>query len=169
MTDWTRIKDDYVSRGKSLRSLAKEYDVCYSRLQKRAKQENWSGLRGAGEVVNGDFQESLNRLCLRLLDAVEQAAEELSLNVSVTKTKVKTEDGECTTEQRVLEPGGKVDCKDLKVLTAALKDLRDLQMIRDPMDIREQELKIRNLERQFAGHDSAVTVKLEGQTEAFAQ
>ena len=169
MTDWTRIKEDYLVRGMSLKSLAKEYGVSYSTVRNRANRENWPVLRGGNTVVNPDFRENLDALCLRLLGLVEQAAEELSHSVIVTKTKVKTEDGECTTEQRVLEPGGKVDCKDLKVLTAALKDLRDLQMIRDPMDIREQELKIRNLERQFTGHDSAVTVKLEGQTEAFAQ
>ena len=168
MTDWTRIKEDYAVRGMSLRSLAKEYGVSYSSVRNRAKQENWTLIRG-DKALNRDFQENLNGLCLRLLSLCEQAAEELSHSVIVTKTKVKTEDGECTTERKFYEPGGKVDCKDLKVLTAALKDIRDLQMIRDPLDVREQEVKIRNLERQFSGLDSAVTVKLEGQTEEFAQ
>lgn len=167
--DWTRIKEDYVVRGLSLRSLSRKYGISYSTIQNRANRENWPLLRGAGKVVNTDFRENLNALCLRLLSLVEQAAEELSLSVVVTKTKVKTEDGECTTERRYTEPGGKVDCKDLKILTAALKDLRDLQMIKDPMDLREQELKIRNLERQFLGQDTAITVKLEGETEGYAQ
>lgn len=167
--DWKRIKEDYVIHGLSLRSLSAKYGISYSNIRNRAKRENWSLLRGASKVVNTDFRENLNALCLRLLSLVEQAAEELSLNVVVTKTKVKTEDGECTTERRCTEPGGKVDCKDLKILTAALKDLRDLQMIKDPLDIREQEIKIRNLERQFLGQDTAITVKLEGDTESFAK
>ena len=167
--DWTRIKEDYVVHGLSLRSLVKKYGISYSTVQNRANRENWQLLRRGGEAVNPDFRENLDALCLRLLRLAEQAAEELSLNVTVTKTKTRTEDGECTTERRLLEPGGKVDCKDLKILTGALKDIRDLQMLRDPLDIREQEAKIRNLERQFAGLDSAVTVKLEGETEGFAQ
>ena len=166
--DWTRIKEDYVVEGLSLRSLARKYGVSYSTIQSRANRENWPLLRGAGEVVNPDFREKLDILCLRLVELVEQAAEELSMNIIVTKTKVKTEDGECTTERRYFEPGGTVDCKDLKVLTAALKDIRDLQMLRDPLDIREQEVKIRNLERQFSREENAVTVTLEGETEGFA-
>lgn len=169
MTDWTRIKEDYVVHGLSLRSLSQKYAISYSTLRNQAKRENWPVLREGAETVNADFRENLNGLCLKLLELAQQAAGELSHNVIITKTKVKTEDGECTTERRYLEPGGKVDCKDLKVLTAALKDIRDLQMIRDPLDIREQEVKIRNLERQFSRENNAVTVKLEGETEGFAQ
>ena len=167
--DWTRIKEDYASGSLSLRSLSKKYGVSYSTIQSRANRENWARIPGAGEVVNPDFQENLNALCRRLLALAEQAAEELSMNIIVTKTKVRTEDGECTTERRYYEPGGTVDCKDLKVLTAALKDIRDLQMIRDPLDIREQEVKIRNLERQFSRQENAVTVTLAGETEGFAK
>ena len=167
--DWTRIKEDYASGSLSLRSLSKKYGVSYSTIQSRANRENWARIRGGGEVVNPDFQENLNALCRQLLALAEQAAEELSMNIIVTKTKVRTEDGECTTERRYYEPGGTVDCKDLKVLTAALKDIRDLQMIRDPLDIREQEVKIRNLERQFSRQENAVTVTLAGETEGFAK
>ena len=50
----------------------------------------------------------------------------------------------------------------------ALKDIRDIQMVRPPLDIREQEAKIRNLERQFTEHgDTTVTVTLAGEVEQY--
>ena len=53
-------------------------------------------------------------------------------------------------------------------MKAALKDIRDIQMVRPPLDIREQEAKIRNLERQFTEHgDTTVTVTLAGEVEQY--
>ena len=168
--DWTRIKEDYVVDGLSLTSLSRKYGISYSTIQSRAKRENWQLLRRAGAVVSEDFRENLNALCMRLLALVEQAAGELDMIPVVTKTKIKTQDGEQSTERRCFEPGGKVDCKDLKILTGALKDIRDLQMIKDPLDIREQEAKIRNLERALTQTGStAVTVKMQGEMEDFAR
>ena len=167
--DWTKIKQDYVNSEISLRALAKKHGVSYSTLQSRAAREDWNLLRLGGESVPTDIRAALEGLSLRLLEKVGKAVDELDLREIVTKTKVKTEDGERNTEQRSYAPGGRVDCRDLKILTGALKDIRDIHMVRYPLDIREQEAKIRNLERQFtAAGDTAISVTLAEETEEFA-
>ena len=168
--DWTKIKQEYVSSQISLRALSKKYGVSYATVQSRAKREDWNAQRITGEDIHPDIRHAIEETARKLLAMVDRAVGELDSRPMVTKTKVKTEDGECSTERRYYEPGGNVDCKDLKVLTAALKDIRDIQMIRPPLDIREQEAKIRNLERQLVSPgDTAVTVSLEGEVESFAE
>lgn len=168
--DWTSMKNDYVNLGLSLRALSKKYGISYSTLQARAKREQWHLLRLGAEDMPSDLRQALEALCLRLLKAVDKAVGELDCRKIVTKTKVKTEDGECTTQREYWEPGGTVNCQELKILTSALKDIRDIQMIRAPLDIREQEAKIRNLERQLLVEGATeVTVKLEGESLEFAQ
>lgn len=168
--NWTKMKDDYVNSNISLRALAKANGVAYATVQRRATAENWQAQRIYGDSVSPDIRRALDDLSRRLLAAIERAASELDHREVVTKTKVKTEDGEVNTERHYFEPGGSINCKDLKVLTAAVKDIRDIQMVRPPLDIREQEAKIRNLERQFTqAGDTSVTVTLDGQTEEFAQ
>lgn len=169
MTDWTRIKEDYLVSGLGLRALARKYGVSYSTVQHKASREGWALQREGIPEGNPEIRDAIENAALKLLGMLTRAVEELDSRMIVTKTKVKTEDGEQTTERRYFEPGGNVDCKDLKVLTGALKDLRDIQMIRYPLDIREQEAKIRNLERQFtAAGDTAISVTLAEETEEFA-
>lgn len=91
----------------------------------------------------------------RLLDQILQAVGELNVGTVATKTKEKLENGERVTEERCCIPGGKVDVKDLKALTDALRILRDIRFPQTALDIREQEAKIRNLERQLAQQGQA--------------
>jgi len=169
MTDWTKIKEDYLVSGIGFRALARKYGISYSTIQYRANREGWALQREGIAEGNPEIRDAIENAAMKLLGVLMRAVEELDSRVIITKTKEKTEDGECTTERRYFEPGGNVDCKDLKVLTGALKDLRDIQMIRYPLDIREQEAKIRNLERQFTqAGNTEVTVNLEGEIEGFA-
>lgn len=163
--DFGTMKLEYETTDISLRALAKKYGVSYSTLQARCSREGWQ--RDVSSAP--ELQSRMDSLVSRLLEMAERAAEELDLTPVVTKTKQKTTDGEVNIEERRYEPGGIVDRKELKILTAALKDLRDLSCLRPALDIREQEAKIRALERQLDSHGNAqVTVTLEGETEGFA-
>jgi len=170
VVNWNDIKEEYLSSRVSLRSLSKKYEVSYSALQRVARQEDCQSLRRRKEAVHSDLKCSIDDISCRLLKAIDRAVGELDSCRVVTKTKVKTQDGEQSTEHISFSPGGNVDCKDLKVLTAALKDIRDIQMIRSPLDIREQEAKIRNLERQLSTDSGVhVTVTLNEELENFAR
>ena len=110
----------------------------------------------------------INVLTERLLERIDQAVEEQDRETLVTKTKEKTDTGERTTEEHT-QVKGLVDVKRVKDLSSALKTLRDIRMPMTPLDLREQEIRIRSLEArltQQSGQDILVTMS--EQLEEFA-
>ena len=62
--------------------------------------------------------------------------------------------------------------KDIRALTAAMGDLKDIMDIRSKADTREQEARIANLERQARAEvdkDQEITVRLTGGLESYGQ
>ena len=104
-----------------------------------------------------------------LLERLEQAAEELGLRITVHKVKEKDASGEHTREFREAEPGGTVDPGELKKLTGALKEIREVLAVKDELQMREQEAKLRQLEWQLEGRNTGVIVKLEGECVDFGE
>ena len=61
--------------------------------------------------------------------------------------------------------GNVLDKSTLKQITGALKDIKDIQGIKSDRDIREQEARIRNLEKQAeddTNKETTITVQFEG-------
>jgi len=171
MTDWKPLRDEYISGSGTLRELAECHGVSYDMLKRVSAVEGWRELRTKRQFRRSDegFQTRIEDITDRLLDQIQKATEELELATVVTKTKEKLEFGERTTEERQWISGDKVDVKDLKTLTDALRIIRDLRFPKSMLDIREQEAKIRNLERQLEDRGaSAITVTLAGEMEDFA-
>ena len=68
--------------------------------------------------------------------------------------------------------GSSVTEKAIRALTAAVKDLREIQGIKSQLDTQEQEARIANLRRQAertAEEKAAFTVTLEGETEEYVR
>ena len=114
--------------------------------------------------------ERVQRVAGRLLDRLEQAAEELDKGTVVIKEKKKTEDGEEIRE--VTKPGrkGMVDRGGLKQLTGVLKDLQDILTWDGSLDAREREARIHKLEQELNRESAAeaITVVLEKEAEGYA-
>ena len=70
--------------------------------------------------------ERVRRAAERLLDRLEQAAEELDKGTVILREKKKTEAGEEVTEVTKAKRKGIVDRAGLKQLTGVLKDLQDI-------------------------------------------
>ena len=104
-----------------------------------------------------------------LLGMIRKAVQELDLSYTSIKCQKDTEEGKLTTEKREAAPGGTVDRGGLKQITGALKDLRDLRLPRSELDIREQEMKIAQLEKQISGENPEITVRMEETLEDFSR
>ena len=68
--------------------------------------------------------------------------------------------------------GLRVTEKAIRALTAAVKDLREIQGIKSQLDTQEQEARIANLRRQAERAEegkAAFTVMLEGETEEYVR
>ena len=73
--------------------------------------------------------------------------------------------------EELLDREDGLDSQALRQLTASVKDLKDVQMIRSDWEIREQEAKIAKLQREARGEEKkgpgTVTVVMDGVLEKY--
>jgi hypothetical protein len=170
--DWNKIRTEYISTETSYRKLAEKYDVPVSTIFKRAKKENWVDLKkqNVDNLVAktletcGEMQvERLKRIQTAtddLLSKIEQAIKELNivLNTKTKKTKVieynnferpdKPTKEIIDEEIEVVETSSIVDRTGLKAIASALKDIKEIQMLKSDADMREQEARIAKLRKE---------------------
>ncbi|MBQ3146801.1 MAG: hypothetical protein IJB91_03640 [Oscillospiraceae bacterium] len=162
MADWKKIKTEYITTETSYRKLAQKYGLDQATIARRAKKEGWvsnrqqNASKTQAKIIDkisdktADKMARIEGITDKLLTKLDQAVNELDL-VIVTR-KIKTDNGttEETTEYREAREGGIVDRSGLRQITAALKDLKEIQMLKSELDRREQEARIANLQRQAA-------------------
>jgi hypothetical protein len=183
MADWQKIKTEYITTDISLRKLAEKYGIRYATVQDRSKKEEWITLRDQHRTstVSKSISKISNRqadklariegITDKLLMKLEQAVEELDLEIIKRKTKVEGEGLEVTTETMEAREGGIVDRAGLRHLTAALKDLKEIQMIKSELDRREQEARIAKLQKEAEGEDDdgEIQVVITGRAKEYAK
>lgn len=185
MDEWLKIKTEYITTDTSYRKLAEKYGVNYQTICARSKAEGWIKLRE--QHRNRTFTKTVNKisgqqakqaakindLADKLLVKLEQAIEELDLQVTTNKIKTVTGDTEQTMEFKVASEGGTVDRAGLRQLTAALRELKDIKGELSDLDRQEQQARIANLQKQAAKNDDAkagsVTIQLAGGLDKYAQ
>lgn len=168
MADWQKIKTEYITTDTSYRKLAQKYEVRYATLQTRAKEEKWPELRDRHRTSTvskslskiSDKQAAklarIEGITDKLLNKLEKAVDELDLEIIKRKTKVDDGLTETTTETMEAVEGGIVDRAGLRHLTAALKDLKEIQMLKSELDRQEQKARIANLQKQADREKDAV-------------
>jgi uncharacterized protein YjcR len=159
--DWSAIKTEYITdESTSYRKLAEKYGVSYTSIGARARKEGWAEER----------ERFLNKTLSKTLNAIgkKQAKRASRLQMVTEKLLTKIEAAVDDFDMRDLF----TDRTALRQITGALKDIKDIQMIKSEADLREQEARIRNLERQAEGDDrdlNAVTVTIEGGDDSWRQ
>lgn len=178
MVDWNAIKTEYITdEHSSYRKLAEKYGIPLGTLHKRAKREEWVKLKQqsgdrvvtksvtAIEKKKADKMTRIQNVADRLLDKIEQAVEELDIQLckNVEKTKVieynnherpdKPTKEIVEEKETILELKSIIDRKGVQELSAAIKNLKEIQMLKSELDIKEQEARIRNLEKQAQDED----------------
>lgn len=160
MTDWQAIKTEYITTQTSYRKLAQKYGIHYQAICNRSKEEGWIAQREqyrnntitktVEKISNkqADKMARIDDLADKLLEKLEQAIMELDRHIIVHKNKVETANGEQTTEFREAVEGGVVDRQGLKQIASALKDIKEVKMLRTELDRQEQEARIANLRKQ---------------------
>ena len=151
MADWQAIKTEYITDSSaSYRKLADKYGVHYNAVANRSKQEGWQELRKqhydstvttATSVI---AQQQVSRTT-KLLETADRLGDKVRQRIDA------------------LDAIG-APSQEFRHLSATLKDLKEICMIKSDAERREQEARIRHLEKAAAEADSApsVTVLLEG-------
>ena len=153
MADWNKIKTEYLTSDTSYRKLAQKYGVNATTIAKKASKEDWVSQR----------QQQANRTLSKTLTAVSnrQVNRAARLQKVADKLLNKIEAAVDDYNMAVLL----VDRQSLRQITGALKDIKDIQMIRSEADLREQEARIAKLIKEAEREDSGpnkVVIQIEG-------
>ena len=158
MVDWNKIKAEYIAGGTSYRKLAKKYEkdgVTFPMLQKKARMEKWTEMRKQRE--DKENTKIVNDI------ATKQANTGLKINVVANKLIAKLE---ASIDKLEVIDGGS-----LKSYTSALKDLKEITNSKSDIDLREQEARIKKLEKEAMQEqtDNEIRVIIEGELEEYSK
>lgn len=131
MTDWKKLRNEYINGNISYREMAEKYDVSYSAVKYHAQQEHWGekkrkqapklekmlAEKTAEKITEQTANDYVNRqkrifkLSDKLTEKIEQAISQLDVFL--------TEDGE-------MHQTGYVDTQKLRQIVSSLKDIKEL-------------------------------------------
>ena len=153
MADWQAIKTEYITTDTSYRKLADKYGVSRVQIGNVGKDENWVELR----------RQHLDRTVSKTVAAVESA------QVNRAKKMQSVADKLLLKIEAMVDRPEPLTEKAIRSLTAAVKDLKEIQSIKSALDEQEQRARIANLEKQASKDEtvSAPTLVVEGLPEEF--
>lgn len=141
--NWLKAKQEYImSADIGYRTLAEKYGVTFKQVRYRADKENWRELRAA-----------------HMAEIEAQNAKELAAHPVTESGRIAPD---CAEKVRnaalksldyivlLLEKPDELmlAARDIKSITAAIKDIKEILMLKGEADIREQEARIKALEKQ---------------------
>ena len=194
MADWKAIKTEYITTDTSYRKLAQKHGVSYQAICHRSKEEGWIGQREqhtnktvskAIDKISSKKADKMSRiddLADKLLVKLEQAITELDLQLykHTDKTKVieykydivpgKPTKETVHEEEKLLETRSIVDRQGLKQIASALKDIKEVKMLRSELDKQEQEARIDKLRKEamVEKENNEVKVTMAGELEEYS-
>lgn len=137
MDKWIDIRNEYITTTIGTRELAKKYGISYSTLQKRATREQW--MRERMQYSSGVAAEKVAVAATLELDEYKKLLAAAGLLSDKLYSAISQMD-----ERDIIR-----DKRGVRSLVGAIKDLADIQGFKPDADKREQEARIRNLEKQI--------------------
>ena len=159
-TDWNAIKLEYITGIASYRELANKYGLSRNAVCNKGKEEGWVELRrqhlanAVAESLEIDKAKKV-KIFKRASDVSEKALKIIEAAIIRIKP-----------EEVVGNP------QMMKQLLGAVKDIKDILNIKSELDMREQQARISNLEKQAkdSNNDSHnITVTIAGGEESWAK
>lgn len=183
--DWNAIKTEYITdESSSYRKLAKKYGVSLTAITHRAKKENWAEKKAQFKnnlitkniekisKKKSDKMARINDITDKLLAKIERAVEELDIVLYKSVEKIK--EIEYNNEERPDKPTKEViheeenvnevhtivDRKGLKDIASALRDIKEIQMLKTELDKREQEARIAKLHKEAESDEKDTKIEV---------
>ena len=150
--DWASIKTEYITTNTSYRKLAQKYGINHTNIAKKASAEDWVEQR----------KQYTSKQQAKTLEKISQQEANRAAKIHSVADKLLNK------IEAMADSGRPMNSKDIRALTAAIRDLKEIQNVRSDADRREQEARIANLQRQN-NHENGATAKLiiEGLPEEF--
>ena len=154
MIDWQAIKTEYITTNTSYRKLAEKYGVSRVQIGNVGRDEKWVELR----------RQHLDRAVTKTVAAVERAHANRAKKMQTVADKLLKRIEAMVDDEKPL------DTKAIRALTAAVKDLKEIQGVKSELDEKEQKARIANLEKQAEKGTESKDVRVEfvGDTEEYS-
>ena len=134
MADWQAIKTEYITTDTSYRKLAEKYGVSRVQIGNVGKEEGWVELRRqhldntVTKTVEAISEQEVNR-AKRILTVADKLLNKIEAMVDAVGPEA-------------------IPAKSIRALTAAVKDLKEIQGVRSKLDDQEQEARIAALRQK---------------------
>lgn len=157
--DWNKIRTEYITGNVSYRKLCEKYDIPFTTLQYRARKEGWTK----------DKRKHSDKIVTKMVDKVEKekidyrsTLYDLAYNVAQQLVDV--------TKDKTIE---ELLCIGIKPrdITGAIKDLGDILHVKSEADLREQEARIKKLQKEVEADnmDREIKVVIEKSLEEYSE
>lgn len=146
MADWQAIKTEYITTQTSYRKLAQKYGVSATQICNVGRDEKWVEQRE--QYLSKTTAKTLEKISQQEADRaarIHSVADKLLNKIEAMVDAVEPED---------------IPAKAIRALTAAVKDLKEIQSVKSPLDEQEQKARIANLQKQ-ADKDEDKTDEIE--------
>ena len=154
--DWLAIKTEYITTDTSYRKLAQKYGVSATQICNVGRDEKWVKQR----------EQFLSKTTAKTLEKISQQEANRAAKIHSVADKLLLK------IEAIVESGELLDTKGIRALTAAVKDLKEIQSVRSELDKQEQEARIANLRKQAENDNNqapeAVTVIMGADAEEYA-
>ena len=144
MADWQKIKTEYITTDTSYRKLAQKHGVHYNAIANRAKQEGWISQRN--QYCDTTVTKTVDAISNSQVDRASKLVSVADLLLDRVKNIVES------------KPELLANTQSIKNLSGVLKDIKEVQMIRSDADMREQEARIKKLQKEAEQEDTNTEV-----------
>ena len=158
MADWQAIKTEYITTDTSYRKLAEKYGVSRVQIGNVGRDEGWVELR----------RQYLDETLTKTVDAISEQEVDRAKRIKTVADKLLNKIEAIVDAVEPLD----MPAKSIRALTAAVKDLKEIQSIKSALDEQEQRARIEKLRKDAAGDEDnkqqTVTVIMGGDAEKYA-
>ena len=144
MADWEKIKAEYITTDISVRDLAQKHGVHYTTIGKKASKEGWQTQRQQQtnttltKILQADTEQKVDR-ATKLYNAADELLNKIVAGIS---------------------SAGIVTPTAAKNYSDALKNIKEIHMIRSAEDIEEQKARIEKLRKEAASGDKNEPIRV---------
>ena len=158
MADWQKIKTEYITTKTSYRKLEEKYGVHYRQIAKVGKAEKWEELRSQHEhktltkILECDTKQKVN--------SAQKLNEAATILLDIAVTQMKGRDPM------------EIDTQEMRHISGVLRDVKEILMVKSDADRREQEARIKKLQKEAADDDQGnneIKVTIEGDLEVYSK
>ena len=138
MADWQAIKTEYITTQTSYRKLAQKYGVSHVQIGNVGKEEKWVELR----------RQHLDKTLAKTVEKISQQEANRAAKIHSVADKLLNK------IEAMVDSEKPLDTKGIRALTAAVKDLKEIQSVKSALDEQEQRARIANLQKQANKEDT---------------